>query len=301
MISRARSRQGKQFTAMVLKSGLVPPAHEPERTHFLIQLGRRESGEASIAALKATYEISRHLPDVRFPFAMRFSQDWDTLWRRFRRWHILACQLRDAAQVPFDASLPGEADARQALIHATAAYRYLRRGALKHPADLHLHRIGELVGGIYGCWYEFEHDRWFDTCLASMAHTRMGLSASFTARRVCSICGNDISECEHNLDWLYPVEAARDGATCNICEEVQCGHIVGAMYRVRPRVKLDSPVLREVSLTPEPRDPGLLITSMEADPQPPPPPSADYKRRCLSCLAGICGEGEEMSPLARST
>jgi hypothetical protein len=276
---------------MVLKYGPIPPAHEPERTRFLTRAGRREAGEATAFALKATYEIERHLAYVPYPFAMYFSEDWDTLWARFQRWHILACQLRHAARLSFSDPLPGQADARQALIHAAAAYRYLRWGPFEHAAHVHLHRIGELVGGIYGCWYEFKDDRWMDTCLVSLAHTRMGLSAGFTARRLCSICGKDVSECEHHPGWLYPVDATReDDGTCNVCGEKKCDHVVGATYYVRPSVKLDSPVLREVSLTPEPRDPSLLITSMDADPQPPPPSSDDHKRRCLSCFAGICGD-----------
>jgi hypothetical protein len=149
-------RQSKQFTALVLKYGPVPPAREPERTQFLTQAGRREAGLARVAALEVTCEITHHLPTSHFPFAMHFSQDRDILWGRFKHWHILACDLRSATQQRFDRALPGEAAARRALTHATAAYRYLRGGLLEQAADLQLHRIGELVGGIYGCWYEFK-------------------------------------------------------------------------------------------------------------------------------------------------
>lgn len=280
--------QDRRFTAMVLKYGPIPPAHEPQRSRFLTQAGRREAGEATSFALKATLEIQRHLPAAHLPFAMYFSQEWDTLWSRYQRWHIIACQLRDTAQLSFSDPLPGESDSRQALVHAAAAYRYLRRGPFEHAAHLQLHRIGEMVGGIYGCWYEFEEGRWMDTCLLSMAHTQMGLSAGFTARRLCSICEQDVSDCEHHPDWLYPVGAARDSDRCNVCDEETCDHVVGETYLVRPQVKLDSPVIREVSLTPEPRDPSLLITSMDADPQPPPPSPDDYKRRCLACFCGPC-------------
>lgn len=282
--------QDRRFTAMVLKYGPIPPSQEPQRSRFLTQAGRREAGETTSFALKATLEIERHLPASRFPYAMHFSQEWDTLWSRFQRWHIIACQLRERAQPSFDDPLPGESNSRQALVHAAAAYRYLRRGPFEPGAHLQLHRIAEIVGGIYGCWYEFKDGRWMDTCLLSMAHTKMGLSAGWTARRVCSICKQDVSDCEHHPDWLYPVEAARASDRCNVCDEERCDHAVGETYLVRPQVKLDSPVIREVSLTPEPRDPSLVITSMEADPQPPPPTSDDYRRRCLSCLSGPCGD-----------
>jgi hypothetical protein len=282
---------------MVLKYGPIPPAHEPQRSRFLTQAGRREAGEATAFALKTTLEIERHLRTPRFPFAMYFSQEWDTLWSRFQRWHIIACQLRDTARVQFNDPLPGEDDGRQALAHAAGAYRYLRGGPLEHAAHLQLHRIGELVGGIYGCWYEFKDDGWMDTCLVSLAHLKMGLSAGFTARRLCSICKQDVSDCEHHPDWLYPVEAARDSERCTVCDEETCDHTEGETYLARPQVKLDSPVIREVSLTPEPRDPSLLITSMDADPQPPPPSSADDKRRCLACFCGPCEDrGSDVTP-----
>lgn len=286
-----------QFTAMVLKWGPIPPVHEPARTHFLTQAGRRELHFANQAALEATYALSRHIRTDRFPYAMDFAQDWDVAWKRYQRWQVPACQLRLATQSSDNNELPGDGAARRALTHAAGAYRYLRRGPFERVADLQLHRIGELVGGLYGCWYEFKNDRWFDTCLVRMAHLHMGLSAGFTAKRLCSICGEDFSECDHHPDRLYPVSAERAAGDCNICgASAECDHDPGAEYLVRPTIRLDSAVMREVSLTPNPRDPSLMITSLQSDPQPPPPSSPSYKRGCLACLSGICEKpGEAVS------
>jgi hypothetical protein len=297
---KSRTSDGMQFTAMVLKWGPIPPVHEPARTHFLTQAGRRELQSANRASLEATHALSRHIPTDRFPFAMGFAQDWDVAWQRYQRWQVLACQLRLTLQSSDHEELPGEAAARRALTHAAGAFRYLRRGPLERAADLQLHRIGELVGGLYGCWHEYKNERWFDTCLVRMAHLHMGLSAGFTAKRLCSICGDDFSECVHDPDWLYPVTAERTDGDCNICgASDDCDHPPGTEYLVRPTIRLDSAVMREVSLTPNPRDPSLMITSLQSDPQPPPPTSLSYRRRCLACMSGICEDpGADMSSRA---
>lgn len=284
-----------QFTAMVLKWGPIPPVYEPARTRFLSESGRRELQLSNQAAAEAIYLLSRYIRTDQLPFAMEFTRDWDVLWKRFQRWHILAARLRSAVEnYDHDADLPGQRAARRALEHAAGAYRYLRRVPLERSADLQVHRIGELFGGIYGCWYEYKNDRWFDTCLVRMAHLHMGLSAGFTAKRLCSICGADFSECEHSPDWLYPVTAQRLDGKCNICGASEaCAHSAGSEYLTRPTIRLEDAVLREVSLTPNPRDPSLMITSLQSDPQPPPPTSPSYKRRCLACLSGICGNPEQ--------
>ncbi len=292
----SQASDGMQFTAMVLKWGPIPPVHEPARTQFLTQSGRRELQLSNQNAAEAVYRLSQYIRTDRLPFAMDFSQDWNVLWKRYQRWQVLSSRLRAATEASDKDDLPGQGVARKALEHPAGAYRYLRKGPLERIADLQVHRIGELFGGIYGCRYEYKNDRWFDTCLVRMAHLHMGLSAGFTAKRLCSVCGADFSECDHSPDWLYPVTAERVRGKCNICGgDEGCEHSPGSQYLVRPTIRLEDAVLREVSLTPNPRDPSLMITSLQSDPQPPPPSSPSYKRRCLACLSGTCGKpGQEV-------
>lgn len=138
---------------------------------------------------------------------------------------------------------------------------------LVDSAHITVHAAGELVGGLFGCRMVHSDGRWFDECIVGLLHLRFGNSAGLWARYVCSICVQDPGDCEHEPGLAYPVTATRTPeGECTICEDTQClAHKPGNTYEVIAYPRLTDPQLREVSLTPRPRDPLTRISGRSVD------------------------------------
>jgi hypothetical protein len=159
-----------------------------------------------------------------------------------------------------------EERARGALGAAVDAFDHLEDTDLASDAHGWAHTIGEMVAALFGCWAEQENDRWFDVCRLSLMHLRVGMSVGFVARRHCSICGRDLTVCDHMPGVAYPVVADRraDGS-CTICDSFGClTHAAGTTYPafahaiVRQADRLD-----EISTVARPRDPLARCTAVE--------------------------------------
>ena len=135
---------------------------------------------------------------------------------------------------------------------------------LSHAA---VHNVGEVVGGLFGCPMEYEDGRWYDKCIVALTHLRFGNSAGLWMRYECAVCRKDPGDCEHEPGISYPVQAVLTaGGSCSICGSAQClVHQPGTTYEVVARAKLADPKLREVSLTPRPRDPLARISSRSVE------------------------------------
>lgn len=140
-------------------------------------------------------------------------------------------------------------------------------GALIERAHELAHAAGELVGGIFGCRYTNDGDGWYEQCVVSLMHVRLGNSAGFTCRYVCTICGAGAGECDHvpgtEYDVIVGVDADR---ACSVCGESSCGeHAAGSTAKAVADFAMKDAILHEVSLTPRPRDPLARITARSKD------------------------------------
>ncbi len=162
-----------------------------------------------------------------------------------------------------------EEQARGALNAAVDAFDHLEDTDLASDAHSWAHTIGEMVAGLFGCQAKKEDDRWFDVCRLSLMHLRVGLSAGFVARRLCSICDRDQSSfpaCGHTHGITYPrIAAHRADGSCTICGNLGClTHNLGETYpivalaRIRNVDRLD-----DISAVPRPRDPLARHTEIE--------------------------------------
>ena len=115
-----------------------------------------------------------------------------------------------------------------------------------------VHRYGELVGGLFGCQMEYSDGLWYDTCRVSLLHLRFGQSSGFTARYVCTICGEEAGDCIHLRGHTYPKIAGNSGedGNCDICGDTCHIHDVGTTYQVPADFRLSDIRLQEVSLVP---------------------------------------------------
>jgi hypothetical protein len=265
---------------------LPPPVAGPARMAALEAEGQRLLAEArrGYGAVLAQVLIAA---GSTVPPPVDLDRPWspDTgralVTARRARWQETR-QLLDAAAGQFSLSSPSapkqrgaaflgglEEKARGALNAAVDAFDHLEDTNLASDAHAWAHMIGEMVAGLFGCRAKRQNDRWFDVCRLSLMHLRVGLSAGFVARRLCSICDRDQSSlpaCGHTHGTTYSRSAARlaDGS-CTICGNLRClTHTPGESYPVLACAQVrDVDRLDDISPVPRPRDPLARYTAIE--------------------------------------
>jgi hypothetical protein len=159
-----------------------------------------------------------------------------------------------------------EERARGALDAAVDAFDHLEDTPFASDAHALAHTIGEMVAGLFGCQAQRENDRWLDVCRLSLMHLRVGMSPGFAARRLCSLCNQDFTVCDHVPGATYSVVAARraDGS-CSICGNAErCTHTPGVPYPVLVHgIVRDVDRLDEISTVARPRDPLARVNAVE--------------------------------------
>lgn len=242
LLAEARREYGVVLADVLIAAGsAVPPPADLDRPW------QPDAGRALVAARRAQWRQTRRL---LAPAPGQFSPS------------SRPAPIRQGA-----ASLEGlEARAREALAAAVNAFDHLEDTALASEAHAWAHTIGEMVGGLFGCRAQRENDRWFDVCRLSLMHLRVGASPGFTARRLCSLCNQDLTVCDHVPGATYAVAAARgaDGS-CNICGSAEgCIHAPGTTYPVAVHgIVREVDRLDEISAVARPRDPLARVSAVE--------------------------------------
>lgn len=131
------------------------------------------------------------------------------------------------------ASFPEEAEGyvREALEVAAEAYWYAENtdGALAEHQ--YLHEIGRWTCKTFKCEFVWEGATYRTYCPVKIADKRFGVSPGFVARRWCSVCDGDLSECPHRRDRLYWVAGGpTESGPCRVCREESCDHDPGTLY-----------------------------------------------------------------------
>jgi hypothetical protein len=147
-----------------------------------------------------------------------------------------------------------------------------------------------------------EEGVYWDECAVSLAHRRLGFSVGMSHKVLCSVCHEDIDECEHLLGRTYPVVAARNAeGKCTACGRIECAHEPESTVSIYAQPVLSEPILREVTITPRPRDPlarlqaveistNLLIEKLGRNPK-------GEVLRCMNCLEPCNGFTEAPSSI----
>jgi hypothetical protein len=262
---------------------LLPPASGPARKAALEAEGRRLLAEAhreyGVVLAEVLIAAGSAVPppaDLDRPWqpgaGRALVAERRAQWRQTRRLLALASAQfsRSSRPAPIGqgtASLRRlEERARGALAAAVNAFDHLEDTALASEAHAWAHTIGEMVAGLFGCRAQRENDRWFDVCRLSLMHLRVGMSPGFAARRLCSLCNQDLTTCDHVPGATYAVAAARraDGS-CNICGSAErCTHTPGATYLVAVHgIVREADRLDEISTVARPRDPLARVNAVE--------------------------------------
>jgi len=157
---------------------------------------------------------------------------------------------------------PGaENKARQAIDSAVRAFWWAEGSEIEEAQHELMHRIGHWTRKNFSCHLGFDEEGYYRECPLDIAHTRIGMSIGFTANRVCSLCGNDLSECPHMPGRAYWARGGA-GATgkCRVCREASCRHRPDRLYRAQVVSIVESGELREISFVPRPANPEARLT-----------------------------------------
>jgi hypothetical protein len=179
--------------------------------------------------------------------------------------HERASRHVQAARDALDASMEAaEGEARMALAAAAEAY-WLSEGTEGAVAEhLYLHQIGAWTRQTIGCELDWDGSNYTTTCPVKRADERWGSSPGFVARKWCSICDGDLSECPHLPDRLYWVAGGPTSfGPCRVCRNDECQHEASQLYPA-PAVSIVKEVdeLLEISIVDVPAQPTARPTSV---------------------------------------
>ena len=124
-------------------------------------------------------------------------------------------------------------------------------------------QAGAWVRETFGCQLTRSGTRYSQTCPVALAHNRIGMSIGGTAKRLCSLCGDDLSECEHipGTSYLVPGGVSSLG-WCRVCLQEACEHTPDQNHRVSVVGIIKEMDLVEVSFVPKPAQPEARIMEM---------------------------------------
>lgn len=161
------------------------------------------------------------------------------------------------AQESNEASTEAEALARRSLADFRSALDWAEDGPDEADCHQRLDAAGRWVRETFGCSLSWNGSTYYDTCPVSLGHTRMGFSIGGTVeRRICSLCGQDLSNCQHVRGTAYYVPGGTgDLGWCRVCLETACTHSESKLYRAEVIAMLSGIEVTEVSLVSKPDNP----------------------------------------------
>jgi hypothetical protein len=157
-----------------------------------------------------------------------------------------------------------EAQARKALDIYRSALNWAEDTAHEEVAHARLDLGGRWVRQTFRCHLHREGSEYSQRCPVALGHNRIGLSVGGTAVPTCSLCGGDLSECEHRRGVAYLVPGGNgDLGWCRVClTESTCAHSPDEEYRVRVVSMIRQMEFTEVSIVSKPAHPDARIMSM---------------------------------------
>lgn len=157
-----------------------------------------------------------------------------------------------------------ENKARTALDGFASALNWADGGPFGPAVHARMDHAGRWVRERFGCQLHREGKEYFQRCPVALGHNRMGMSIGGLSLKVCSICGEDFSECPHRPGVEYIVEGGIGPLEwCRVCgERDACEHLANERYRASLIVIVVEMQVEEVSIVDNPAFPDARITSM---------------------------------------
>jgi hypothetical protein len=193
----------------------------------------------------------------------------DDLHRNYIKQTVIEYRQQAVRQYRYAKKLAGsskelaENTARSAIESAAHAFWWAEDTEMAEDQHILMHQIGRWVRKTFGCYFTYENSEYKSKCYLSIAHKKIGFSVGFIANRICSICGEDLSECPHQRDRSYWVKGGpRTNRPCAVCVNDNCNHRPDHLYRAGVVSIIKSGEIREVSLVPRPANPDARLTEI---------------------------------------
>lgn len=164
-------------------------------------------------------------------------------------------------------AISAEKEARTALAEFASALNWSDDGPRAAYVHKRVDAAGRWVRETFGCSVHQEGEKYFWACPVRLGHHRVGFSIGGRARRACSLCGRDLSECPHMRGTAYLVPGGRgDLEWCRVCLSREgCDHDPDTTYRVSVVSIVTDLVVDEISLVDVPGSPGARVLKQEID------------------------------------
>ncbi|MHB0929033.1 MAG: hypothetical protein ACYC3W_08925 [Candidatus Nanopelagicales bacterium] len=174
---------------------------------------------------------------------------------------------RSALAEPSQDLADAERLARDGLQRFAWSLDWAESTTLEAQAHARLDEAGKWVAATFGCLVARDGKTYSQTCPVALAHNRIGLSVGGTAERCCSLCGEDLSECEHLPGVTYQVPGGRPEGLdwCRVCALEACDHSPDEIYPAQVVSIIVSMKLEEVSLVGRPAQPEARLQSITLD------------------------------------
>ncbi len=218
-----------------------------------------EAGSASNGEVAGSFPTAGPDDDL-------YAADLDEkIGRRRAAAQSLLRDAREAVEGHIDAqSLDNaEKDARAALALFARSLDWAEDTEEEDEAHRLMDQAGTWVRETFGCRLTRSGTKYSQTCPVALAHNRIGMSIGGTAKRLCSLCGGDLSECEHipGTSYLVPGGVSPLG-WCRVCLQEACEHTPDQNHRVPVVGIIKEMDLVEVSFVPKPAQPEARIMEM---------------------------------------
>lgn len=157
-----------------------------------------------------------------------------------------------------------EVQARESFVALRSALNWAEFGPNEDQAHRELDDAGAWVRRTFGCTLARAGTEYEQACPVALAHNRIGLSVGGAAVRVCSLCGEDLSECPHMRDRAYLVPGGvGELGWCRVCvKHESCGHSGDQTYRAYVIAVITQMELEEVSFVSRPAHPDARLGSV---------------------------------------
>jgi hypothetical protein len=172
--------------------------------------------------------------------------------------------IEEAELMLGSANQGAESEARAALEGFASALNWAEGGPFEQAVHARMDQAGRWVRERFGCKLHREGNDYFQRCPVALGHNRIGMSVGGLSRKVCSICGEDFSECPHRPGVEYVVNGGLGPLEwCRVCGERDgCEHLPDERYRARLIVIVVEMQVEEVSIVDNPAFRDARITSM---------------------------------------
>lgn len=156
-----------------------------------------------------------------------------------------------------------ETDARKALALFARSLDWAEDTGEEGEAHRLMDEAGAWVRRTFGCQLARSGNEYCQRCPVALAHNRIGMSIGGTAVRICSLCGEDFSECEHMPGTAYMVPGGNSGlGWCRVCLQESCDHRSTQRYRVSVIAIIKHMDVQEISLVPKPAHPEARVLEL---------------------------------------